>query len=341
VGIAHCLRHWECDAIAQVDGHLKQAPSIVGTLYDLVMAGTADLALLDRYALQALSQGGHRRNISSLLSGLIASICGVKLNDAACGTRCYSVKLGKEFAANLSGFGYGLEAEQVILAGIHGLPVSSIPISSNPQLEVTTADKILDNFLVINTYAGRMRASQDALIAIAHAVRSLRLRRDFKFSINSDPTIGDYRFKYVGHASGVPDGYVVTPRHRGELMAGARNSVPMLIDGITLLVEVTPGAGTENTSKLGQAQEALVSAFDGAQRAIVAIAKSTASTAGQLGLEALKPQELEVKFGLKFAAEGSVILAGASGEASLEVTLKYSTKENNSPKVDNSPVHSE
>lgn len=113
-------------------------------------------------------------------------------------------------------------------------------------------------------------------------------------------------------------------------MAGVRNSVPMLIDGIALLVEVTPGVGTENTSRLGQAQEALVGAFDGAQRAIVAIAKSTASTARQLGIEALTPEELEVKFGLKFAAEGSAILAGASGEASLEVTLKYSPKKNNS-----------
>jgi hypothetical protein len=35
------------------------------------------------------------------------------------------------------------------------------------------------------------------------------------------------------------------------------------------------------------------------------------------------PQEVEVKFGLKFAAEGSVIIAGASGEATLEVTLTY------------------
>ena len=58
-GIAYCLRHWECDAIAQVDGHLKQPPSIVGRLYDLVIAGEANLALRSLFA-----SGARRRRPS-------------------------------------------------------------------------------------------------------------------------------------------------------------------------------------------------------------------------------------------------------------------------------------
>jgi hypothetical protein len=43
----------------------------------------------------------------------------------------------------------------------------------------------------------------------------------------------------------------------------------------------------------------------------------------RLCLQARHPGQVEVKFGLKFAANGGVIVAGVSGEASLEVTLTY------------------
>ena|GEM_PF-4297582 len=36
-----------------------------------------------------------------------------------------------------------------------------------------------------------------------------------------------------------------------------------------------------------------------------------------------RPDEVQVKFGLKFTAAGNVILAGASGEATLEISLTY------------------
>ena len=106
-------------------------------------------------------------------------------------------------------------------------------------------------------------------------------------------------------------------------MPGRVVLVPMEIGGVTLLVETTATAGSEKTSTLGRAQAAVTDAFDHAQAAIVAVATSTVATIGQLGARAVRPQEVEVKFGLKFAAEGNVIVAGASGEATLEVTLKY------------------
>ena len=100
--------------------------------------------------------------------------------------------------------------------------------------------------------------------------------------------------------------------------------VPMQVGGVTLLVEVTAMGGSENTSsRLEHAQDAVTDAFARAQTAIVAVAASTVATIGQMGARSVRPDEVEVKFGLKFAAEGSVIVAGASGEATLEVTLTY------------------
>ncbi|MBV9312985.1 MAG: hypothetical protein JO100_04435 [Pseudonocardia sp.] len=96
--------------------------------------------------------------------------------------------------------------------------------------------------------------------------------------------------------------------------------VPMEIDGVTLLVEATRTAGSERTSKIDKAQEAVTDSFDRARAAIVAVAAHTVGTIKQLDA---RPDSVEVTFGLKFSAEGGVILAGASAEASLEVTLVY------------------
>jgi len=58
--------------------------------------------------------------------------------------------------------------------------------------------------------------------------------------------------------------------------------------------------------------------FDRVQTTIVAVAESTVSTIGQLAARSVHPDEMEVKFGLKFSAQGSVIIASAVGEASLK-----------------------
>jgi hypothetical protein len=108
----------------------------------------------------------------------------------------------------------------------------------------------------------------------------------------------------------------------GDVVAG--RVMAMRVDGVELLVETAPVAGSEPTAAvLDRAQEAVTDAFDRAKNAIVAIAESTVSTISQLGQRAARPDEMEVRFGLKFSAQGNVIVAGAAGEATLEVKLTY------------------
>jgi hypothetical protein len=97
----------------------------------------------------------------------------------------------------------------------------------------------------------------------------------------------------------------------------------MQVGGVELLVETSPVAGTEQTSALDKAQAAVAEGFDRAQSAIVAVAESTVNTIGQMATRSVRPDEVEVMFGLKFSAQGNVIVAGAAGEATLEVTLIY------------------
>ena len=104
--------------------------------------------------------------------------------------------------------------------------------------------------------------------------------------------------------------------------------VPMRIGDVELLVETSPVAGSEPTSALSRAQDAVGAAYERAQAAILAVASSTVDVIRQLSDHAARPEQVEVKFGLKFSAQGSVMLAGASGEATLEVTLRYSANQN-------------
>ncbi|HEY9371912.1 CU044_2847 family protein [Streptomyces sp.] len=99
--------------------------------------------------------------------------------------------------------------------------------------------------------------------------------------------------------------------------------LPVRVGDVELLVETVPVAGSEPTSRLQGASRHVVDAFDHAQDAVVAIATSAAEGIGRLKDRAVRPEQVEVEFGLKFSAQGNVIVAGASGEASLVVRMTY------------------
>jgi Trypsin-co-occurring domain 1 len=88
-------------------------------------------------------------------------------------------------------------------------------------------------------------------------------------------------------------------------------------------VEAVVVAGTQPTSgKAAKAAGTVLDAFDRAQDTIIQVAKSTAEMINRTGT-AVRPDRVDVEFGLKFTASGGVITAGVSGEASLTVTLGY------------------
>jgi hypothetical protein len=66
-----------------------------------------------------------------------------------------------------------------------------------------------------------------------------------------------------------------------------------------------------------------VEAFGRAQDAIVEVAQEVAKTTARLAERAVRPDRMEVEFGLSFSAQGSVFVVAASGQASLRVSLSY------------------
>jgi hypothetical protein len=99
--------------------------------------------------------------------------------------------------------------------------------------------------------------------------------------------------------------------------------IPVRVGNIEIEVEAVPVAGTEATSgRTAKAAGNVLEAFDRAQDAIIEVARSTAQMIDRAGV-AVRPDRVDVEFGLKFSASGTVIMAGVAGEASLKVTLGY------------------
>lgn len=109
----------------------------------------------------------------------------------------------------------------------------------------------------------------------------------------------------------------------GGGVAVAVQVVPVRVGGVDLLVEAVAVAGTEPTSRVGDAARGVVDAFAVAEEAIGAVCERVAGVVSSTAAHASKPSSLVVEFGLKFSAKGNVIVAGASGEAALKVTVSY------------------
>jgi hypothetical protein len=106
----------------------------------------------------------------------------------------------------------------------------------------------------------------------------------------------------------------------------ASQLIPVRVGDIQIEVEAVRVAGTEPASsgKTERAAASVLEAFSRAQDAILEVAESTAQMIDRAGTAA-RPDRVEVEFGLKFSASGTVIMAGVAGEASLKVTLGYDT----------------
>jgi hypothetical protein len=100
-------------------------------------------------------------------------------------------------------------------------------------------------------------------------------------------------------------------------------TVPVRVGAVEVLVEVVPGAGSQQTSAVERATDYVAGAFERAQAVVEEIAVSTARTVGRVARRVGSPELVEVEFGVKVSAKGDVIVAGSSAEASLKVKIVY------------------
>ena len=89
------------------------------------------------------------------------------------------------------------------------------------------------------------------------------------------------------------------------------------------MIETVPVAGSEPTSRAGDAAQNAAAALADAQQAIVDLATSTAAKLDGALPKAGNIDHIEVGFGLSISAKGNVIVAGAAAEASLQVSIVF------------------
>ncbi|MFS8098789.1 hypothetical protein LFM09_16800 [Lentzea alba] len=103
--------------------------------------------------------------------------------------------------------------------------------------------------------------------------------------------------------------------------------VPMRIGDVEVLVETIGEQWTEDTSALNEAGRRLLDAFEMAREVIVGAAIATADTAGKLAARSVRPDKLEVEFGLGYSIKGNVVVVSGHAESTLKVKLTYDAPE--------------
>lgn len=102
--------------------------------------------------------------------------------------------------------------------------------------------------------------------------------------------------------------------------------IPVKVGDLDVLVETSLVAGSSANGlapRIDAPVSELEDAFTQAENTIAAIASSTVQAIRNAAARAARPDHVQVSFGLSFSAQGGVIVAGASGQASLQVTLVY------------------
>ena len=94
------------------------------------------------------------------------------------------------------------------------------------------------------------------------------------------------------------------------------------VNGTTIYIETEPNYGVEQTSAAEKAIEQVGSALEGAKTVIGSVANELSEYILSLDNK-ITPDSFALEFGIKFSAEGSVIVSKVGAEATIKVTMTY------------------
>jgi hypothetical protein len=101
----------------------------------------------------------------------------------------------------------------------------------------------------------------------------------------------------------------------------ASRLIPVKIGDASVLVEVAVIAGSEETSS--GMTDRINAGYEHLETVILQMSESIAETIGKLRDRAAAPARVDVEFGLKFTAKGTVFVAEASGESAVKILISY------------------
>jgi hypothetical protein len=168
----------------------------------------------NRYAFSDLEKQTHRIAAINWVSSIIRCVTGYQIVDTLCGMRMYSRELSEQLL-KIRSFGYGLELEQILIAGKIKFNIDNHPIHSNIQHNETNAEKMEDNLYALICYCYDLRYSNDIRHVLNYALAMTKRRMSYQIDLSTFGSKGVVCCKYIGaslcenaYASGdCKDGY--------------------------------------------------------------------------------------------------------------------------------------
>lgn len=194
--ISMALARTSCESVLQIDGHLKVGLSGVEKVVREMSVGEELMVIGDRYGV-APPVGLHRLTLVSIMSHLTRQLAPFKLVDCVCGLRAYSRNLAAQFVGASVSHGYGIEVEQIVIAGKVGASVVPVQVELEvPQSSMTAASKLVDNFSVILN-RGRGVLSDDDYALLSHVVAGISRDRTFTLPCKAFGLRRSVKFEFV------------------------------------------------------------------------------------------------------------------------------------------------
>jgi hypothetical protein len=205
-GIKLLLQESDANIILQFDGRLKQPVQQLPSMIEMMHKEKLDMIVGDRYTKQDMIGQDHRKASSGLMSLIIKNLTGYDLKDAVCGTRAYMRELADHFI-NMRCFGYGAEIEQLLIAKTKSYNVSSYPLETNRQADVTNAEKIEDSVFAIINYANELEMKDSVRNTLNYILSQIKRRNTFDINLSVFGIESNIKLRYVGDQENIVDAY--------------------------------------------------------------------------------------------------------------------------------------
>jgi len=185
------------DIIVQLDGRNKQLCNQTKEHCYKLIHEQLDMVITNRYQFQNIENQPHRKGVTVFLNTIITSIFpNYNFTDMVCGTRAYTLELAFKIINSIC-FGYGIEIEEILIAGTNEMKIGEIGVSSNLQHSATNASKIEDVLYSILNYSNIIGYEKDIIYSLSNALVNIKKRQNFHFCLSNLKKTGTLYFQYI------------------------------------------------------------------------------------------------------------------------------------------------
>lgn len=201
-GLRRVLEDDNTGFIIQSDADMDQNPDDVRSFIQYFNENNInpkDLVLLigDRYTPSEFKDPIEYRRIVNIIQYAIFSRLGCPVRDSVSGLRAYTSSLGLEFLARSRSYGWGMNTEQVTIAGLLGAKVENINLSySRKRGSFTKTYKLIENIdaILLHKQGLVQKGLDDIVIFLENIKEQMTKNSNFSFNLKS-LGLGDVRIE--------------------------------------------------------------------------------------------------------------------------------------------------